>query len=291
MALDRAGDAAILTRELRKHPPPLCGGGARDDLDRGRPRGDLLGLALPGVGGDRLDLSLPASPTMARRIRCLDFGGCDVQVPRVDAAVIVALIALVGTVGNVALTAVLNAQTLFRFAQYFGWNEVLRRYMRLPDPRHAAEAEKLETLRRVVAEIFRPDRYGAGGSMMWREAQRAVGEVMVTHDDDVINTIGVAGFVARIERFRPWMARMEQLLRTTASSNWPAGERQRLEDVQARRRDAREAAEGIRTLDLLHGKQNAAEGHGGPQGACKWAVSSASGAALVSGISRRFTAV
>jgi hypothetical protein len=207
----------------------------------------------------------------------------------VDAAVIVALIALVGTVGNVALTGVLNARsetrresakadatwaryrnslafaaeelsnrignilggefldayvggahedeaiysTLFRFAQYFGWNEVWRRYMRLPDPRHAAEAEKLETFRREVAEVFSTDRYGAGGFMMWREAQRAVGEVMATHDDDVIDTIGVAGFVERIERVRPWMARMEELLRTTASSNWPSGERQRLENVQA----------------------------------------------------------
>jgi hypothetical protein len=36
-----------------------------------------------------------------------------------------------------------------------------------------------------------------------------------------------------------------------------------------------EAAEGIRTLDLLHGKQSAADGHG-PQCACKRAVSSGS---------------
>jgi hypothetical protein len=207
----------------------------------------------------------------------------------VDAAVIVALIALIGTVGNVALTAVLNARsetrreaaksdarwaryrnslafaaeelsnrignilggefldayvggphedeaihsTLFRFAQYFGWNEVLRRYMRLPDTRHATEAENLDALRREVAEIFSTDTYGAGGFMMWREAQRAVGEVMVTHDDDIVDTIGVAGFVTRIERFRPWLARMEQLFRGTASSYWPAGERRRLEDVQA----------------------------------------------------------
>jgi hypothetical protein len=121
--------------------------------------------------------------------------------------------------------------TLFRFAQYFGWSELLRRYMRLTDPRHAAEAENLDAGRRQVAEIFSSDRDGAGGFMIWREAQRAVGELMVTHDDGVVDTKGVAGFVESMESLHPWMFRMEGLLRTD-SSKWPEGERKRLSDAQ-----------------------------------------------------------
>jgi hypothetical protein len=121
--------------------------------------------------------------------------------------------------------------TLFRFAQYFGWSELLRRYMRLPDPRHAAEAEKLDALRRHVAETLSTDLHGAGGFMLWREAQRAVGEVMLTHDDGVVDVSGVAGFVACAEQLHPWMFRIEGLLRTDPSK-WPAGERERLADTR-----------------------------------------------------------
>jgi hypothetical protein len=68
--------------------------------------------------------------------------------------------------------------------------------------------------------------------MIWREAQRAVGELMITRDGDVIDTVGVAEFVVAIERVRPWMSRMEQLI-TTSPSNWGPGERERLEHLQA----------------------------------------------------------
>jgi hypothetical protein len=202
----------------------------------------------------------------------------------VDAAIIVALIALVGTIGNATLTYVLQRRreleksdaiwarhraslasaaeelsyriknirrggfldfyvggphedeaihsTLFRFAQYFGWSEVVRRYMRSPDPRHAREDQKLEEVRQLVAETFSTDRYGSGGFMIWREAQRAVGELMITRDGDVIDTIGVAEFVVAIKRVRPWMSRMEELFRTPASK-WDPGEWERLEELQA----------------------------------------------------------
>jgi hypothetical protein len=120
--------------------------------------------------------------------------------------------------------------TLFRFAQYFGWSELLRRYMRLPDPRHAAEAEELDAMRGQVAEIFSTDRLGAGGFMLWREAQRAVGELMVTHDDGVVDISGVAGFVSSAEGLHPWLFRIEGLLKTDPHE-WPGGERQRLADA------------------------------------------------------------
>ena len=63
-------------------------------------------------------------------------------------------------------------------------------------------------------------------------AQRAVGEVMITRERDVIDIMGVAGFVSKIERFRPWLSRMEELIRTKPS-DWDPGERQRLQDARA----------------------------------------------------------
>jgi hypothetical protein len=102
----------------------------------------------------------------------------------VDAAIVVALIALVGTVGNVAITAVVNSRNEAR--------------------REAAKADATwarHRNRQEVAQILSTDKYGAGGFMMWREAQRAVGELMVTHDDDVVDTIGVAGSSRRAGAF------------------------------------------------------------------------------------------
>jgi hypothetical protein len=222
----------------------------------------------------------------------------------VDAAIIVALIALVGTIGNASLTYGLQRRrelqksdaiwaryraslasaaedlsgrienilrgdfldayvggpnedqavqsTLFRFAQYFGWSEVVRRYMRSPDPRHAREDQRLEELRRLVAHTFSSDRYGSygsGGFTMWREAQRAVGELMITRDGDVIDTIGVAKFVVAIKRVHPWMSDMEQLIRTSPS-NWGPGDRERLQQLQA---VLGEVANEVRSTSTLAG--------------------------------------
>jgi hypothetical protein len=206
-----------------------------------------------------------------------------------DAAIIVALIALAGTVANLGLTHSLNARserrrqqersdarwrryqaslafvaedlssrinnilggdfldaygrgayaeeaiqtTLFRFAQYFGWSEIVRRYTRDPDPRHVLRAQKIQELQGGVAETFSTDSYGRGGFMIWREAQHAVGELMITRDEDIVDTMGAAEFVARAYRFRPWMSRMEDIISQKPPSAWDHGERERLTDVAA----------------------------------------------------------
>jgi hypothetical protein len=206
-----------------------------------------------------------------------------------DAAIIVALIALAGAVANIGLTYSLNARserrrgqersdarwrryqaslafaaddlssrignilggkfldaygrgayeqeaiqtTLFRFAQYFGWSEIVRRYARDPDPRHVQRAQRIQELQGRVAKIFSTDSYGRGGFMIWREAQHAVGELMVTVDEDIVDTMGAAEFVAKIYRFRPWTSRMEDMIRKEPPSKWHRGERRRLRDVAA----------------------------------------------------------
>lgn len=209
-----------------------------------------------------------------------------------NAAIIVALIALAGAVGNVGLTYVLNTRsetrrvlqkedaawarqvaslgfaaqelsdrlvnilegylfgvygegrdsvrkdeailsTLFRVSQFFGWSEIWRRELRSGNPRHAVQAQELDRLRRDVAGTFASDRYGPGAFMVWRESQRAIGELMITHDRDVVDTVGVAGFLADFEKFRPWLHRMEYLMKTEPGFDWPEDERERLSDIRS----------------------------------------------------------
>jgi hypothetical protein len=206
-----------------------------------------------------------------------------------DPAVVVAMIALVGTLANVGVTYLLNARserrraaqkadlmwsqyresiasaaydlamrienilrhefleargdaahkdeavlsTMFRFAQYFGWSEIIRRAGRVPDPRVAAETRQLLIAMSTVSEIFTTDQYGPGGFTVWREAQRAIGELVITRDGEVIDTLGVAGFMEQWENIRPWLHRAQRLIESTPLADWNAGERARLDAVYA----------------------------------------------------------
>jgi hypothetical protein len=205
-----------------------------------------------------------------------------------NAAVVVALIALVGTVANIGLTYALTIRsesrrarlktdadwdrmlsslelaahelrqrlgsilsgdfleeygpgsprkdeavlsTLFRFAQYFGWSEIARRKLRGADI-HGPEARELRDLQSTVGRIFATDRdYGSGPFMVWREAQRAVGELMIIHDGDIIDTLGVAGFLDKVEAVRPWLGRMEDAITAKPPSGWGEADHHRLHDV------------------------------------------------------------
>jgi hypothetical protein len=208
-----------------------------------------------------------------------------------DAAVIVALIALVGAVGNVGLTYFLNARseqrralkredatwaryraslaiaaeeladridnilnrdflgprafgrspyrdeailsTLFRLCQYFGWSEILRREMRVANPRYATEAQVLAERWVQVGRTFSTDRYGSDPFMVWRESQRALGELMITREGEAIDIVGVAGFLADFDKFRPWLSRLERHMKNEQPGDWPAGERERLDDIHS----------------------------------------------------------
>jgi hypothetical protein len=123
--------------------------------------------------------------------------------------------------------------TLFRFAQYFGWSEVVRRYARNPDLRHVEDTRRVLRVQDDVTQAFSTDDYGAGGFMIWRESQRAIGELMITRDGDLVDVMGVAGFASAFDKFRPWMARMEDTIRERPPSGWQPGERERLRYLRA----------------------------------------------------------
>jgi hypothetical protein len=64
-------------------------------------------------------------------------------------------------------------------------------------------------------------------TMVWREVQRAIGELMITQDGEVTDTIGVTAFFTDLKNFKPWLGRIEAGLRI-APSEWTAGDRDRL---------------------------------------------------------------
>jgi hypothetical protein len=117
--------------------------------------------------------------------------------------------------------------TLFRFAQYFGWREVLRREVQLL--RYEAE----ESTRRVANLIsdtnwaFATDKLDRKRAMIWSEEQRAIGELMILEDKArSTDCLGYAAFVEGYDvRFSRWM---DKLAEDVLSSDAPKSDRLRL---------------------------------------------------------------
>ncbi len=100
--------------------------------------------------------------------------------------------------------------TLFRFAQYFGWTEILRReiqYLSFPEEeetRCVASLQSRITRRLATSTDEEP-------LMIWTDEQRAIGERMIVREDDTSRCMGYARFcddydacfAALFERVRP----------------------------------------------------------------------------------------
>ena len=100
--------------------------------------------------------------------------------------------------------------TLFRFAQYFGWTEILRReiqYLSFPEEdetRCVASLQSRITRRLATSTHEEP-------LMIWADEQRAIGERMIVREDDTSRCMGYARFcddydacfAALFERVRP----------------------------------------------------------------------------------------
>ena len=83
--------------------------------------------------------------------------------------------------------------TLFRFAQYFGWTEILRR-----DIQYLSFPENVDT--KCVAQLQGDIARRIASSdhdevlMIWTDEQRAIGERMIIHEDDKSFCMGYARF-------------------------------------------------------------------------------------------------
>lgn len=98
--------------------------------------------------------------------------------------------------------------TLFRFAQYFGWREFIRREVQLMRFENEDDTRLVSGFLNDVASICTSDKLQDGGwAMLWVEEQRGIGELMA----DPSRSRGVRGHASfrrdYEEVFAPWMER------------------------------------------------------------------------------------
>ena len=109
--------------------------------------------------------------------------------------------------------------TLFRFAQYFGWTEILRQDIHSWKFTDDADTRAVGELLDEVKRRFQTDEYDLA-FMIWSDEQRAIGELMIKRDDGSKTCLGYARFVEIYdESLKRWLGRLEQNLRDGATAN------------------------------------------------------------------------
>lgn len=105
--------------------------------------------------------------------------------------------------------------TLYRFARYFGTLEILRSEVSFLEFERANETKRVASLLAQIANALTSDRIDEAHFMIWREEQRAIGEVSIERDDDGrYRCIGFSTFVEVFDKkaarwFRPFQADLE----------------------------------------------------------------------------------
>jgi hypothetical protein len=116
--------------------------------------------------------------------------------------------------------------TLYVFAQFFGWREVIRRevqYLRFSRDRQTREIARLL---RDIGETFLSDEYGPQ-FMIWRVEQRGIGERMIVSADGKMACLGYASFIEQRATMQEWLDPLEHDLEDLGETG-----RQRLTELQ-----------------------------------------------------------
>jgi hypothetical protein len=98
--------------------------------------------------------------------------------------------------------------TLFVFAQYFSWREIIRQeiiYLHFPKD---SQTRKIYRLLGEIGRIFLSEEYGAQ-FMVWRVEQRGLGERMIASADGKLSCIGYASFLERRASMHEWLGPLE----------------------------------------------------------------------------------
>jgi hypothetical protein len=115
--------------------------------------------------------------------------------------------------------------TLFRFAQYFGWTEILRGDIQFLSFPEADETRRVADLQWRVSQCFLTHGYGRA-MMIWGDEQRALGEQMIVEQYGKVLCMGYAGFREQCATtFAGWLERVRAELGDDTA-------RQRLLDAQ-----------------------------------------------------------
>jgi hypothetical protein len=94
--------------------------------------------------------------------------------------------------------------TLYVFAGFFGWMEIIRRevhYLRLSSDEQTRE---IGQLLQDIGETFLSDGYGRQ-FMIWRVEQRGLGERMIVSADGKLTCLGYASFIDQRSTMRQWL--------------------------------------------------------------------------------------
>jgi len=94
--------------------------------------------------------------------------------------------------------------TLYVFAQFFGWREIIRRevqYLRFP---RYGQTRKAAGLLRAIDETFLDSSYGPQ-LMIWRVEQRGLGELMIATTNGKMSCLGYASFLDKCQAMNLWL--------------------------------------------------------------------------------------
>ncbi|MGO9292958.1 MAG: hypothetical protein ACLP52_03575 [Streptosporangiaceae bacterium] len=98
--------------------------------------------------------------------------------------------------------------TLYVFAQYFGWREIIRRevqYLRFGKNQRTREIGRLL---QDIGETFLADQFGPQ-FMIWRLEQRGLGERMIVSADGRLTCLGYASFIDQRASMQEWLQPIE----------------------------------------------------------------------------------
>jgi hypothetical protein len=106
-----------------------------------------------------------------------------------------------------------RVSTLYRVGDYFGWTEILRRGLQFLDLGDDRRTRELSQLLALVSRMFSDtSRYPAGLFRLFRDEQRALGEIMLEPVDGELRRYQCIGtFAARLEAdpaFSRWFQRL-----------------------------------------------------------------------------------
>jgi hypothetical protein len=116
--------------------------------------------------------------------------------------------------------------TLYVFAQFFGWREIIRREVQYLRFSRNHQTREVGQLLRDIEETFLSDGYGPQ-FMIWRVEQRGIGERMVESTDSGMKCLGYASFIKQRHTMKEWLAPLENDL-----ENLQDGGRKRLTELQ-----------------------------------------------------------
>ncbi len=101
--------------------------------------------------------------------------------------------------------------TMFRVAQYFAWSEALRQGIEFLDYPDHEQAREVSNHLDKVTRLWATDKHGQR-LMIWSEAQRAIGELMLEERGQNLSVKGFAKFSAELDHFDPWLGDLKMAL-------------------------------------------------------------------------------